>query len=433
MWWSCYVTPPTRAIALDELEEAARGRLLLLRTLAAYARAPRSKEELPTTAQNALSELDADPERDVTAHYALRLTVSRDPEHWEWFVRVESRLLRLRLGTMTPTQITEMLNSLGFQYQDLSRSDLRLLLTIQQLAWLDAVDQGSSRYFRVPFHEAARLVARRHVLLVNGFAWINENALKEIAVHHFKQILRAQLTALRRSLPAKKADMERLSPTLDKLLAESQSLHPARSILQPKNQLRVTPENIDQVAEKHFPLCMKHLHRKFRANHHLKYDGRVQYRMFLKGLGFSVHESMMFFRDEFTKVLPQVRFDREYAYHIRHSYGLEGSRKDYAPLDCQQIIQGSAPRHGQHHGCPFRHWDSATLTTELQRSGIPMNTVSSICLQAGRGDHQGACTRVFETLHHTPFVQLPHEREGLETRSNALHPNDWVRASLSLK
>ncbi|KAG6597949.1 tRNA pseudouridine(38-40) synthase [Phytophthora cinnamomi] len=148
------------------------------------------------------------------------------------------------------------------------------------------------------------------------------------------------MSDLQCAIPAQGQELERLAPILDGFIVEARALAGSASSMK-KNATRPKLEvaEIDRVAQKHFPLCMKQLHCKLRENHHLKYDGRVQYRMFLKGAGFSVHECIQFFRKEFTKAIPADRFDKEYTYHIRHSYGLEGSRKDYAPLDCEQIIE----------------------------------------------------------------------------------------------
>lgn len=41
-------------------------------------------------------------------------------------------------------------------------------------------------------------------------------------------------------------------------------------------------EMIDDLAKKHFPLCMKTLHDKLRRDNHLKHFGRLQYGLFLK-------------------------------------------------------------------------------------------------------------------------------------------------------
>ncbi|CAI5719074.1 unnamed protein product [Peronospora destructor] len=196
---------------------------------------------------------------------------------------------------------------------------------------------------------------------------------------------------------------------------------------------------IDQVAEKHFPLCMKQLHRKLRENHHLKYVGRVQYRMFLKGAGFSVHECIQFFRREFIKKIPAAKFDKEYTYHIRHSYGLEGSRKHYAPLDCERIISGSTPSHGQYHGCPFKHWDRVALQDELCRLGLSLHTSMAITQQASMGHCQSACKALFDETHpssaayntvHTCYKDtsaLP----GHPNVDIVIHPNLYLDASMA--
>lgn len=44
----------------------------------------------------------------------------------------------------------------------------------------------------------------------------------------------------------------------------------------------VTAEMIDDMAIKHWPLCMSHLHDCLRPDRHLKHFGRLQYGLFLK-------------------------------------------------------------------------------------------------------------------------------------------------------
>lgn len=44
----------------------------------------------------------------------------------------------------------------------------------------------------------------------------------------------------------------------------------------------ITADMIDELAQKHFPLCMRNLHRELRATDHLKHFGRLQYGLFLK-------------------------------------------------------------------------------------------------------------------------------------------------------
>lgn len=53
---------------------------------------------------------------------------------------------------------------------------------------------------------------------------------------------------------------------------------------------------------KHFPLCMQNLHRELRKNSHLKHYGRLQYTLFLKGIGLSLQECIVFWRKAFKLI-----------------------------------------------------------------------------------------------------------------------------------
>ena len=56
---------------------------------------------------------------------------------------------------------------------------------------------------------------------------------------------------------------------------------------------------------------------------------------------------------------------------LRHSYGLEGGRRNYKPPSCQQILTERPPGPGESHGCPYRHFDvEHNLIPTLQRTGV---------------------------------------------------------------
>lgn len=48
------------------------------------------------------------------------------------------------------------------------------------------------------------------------------------------------------------------------------------------NGEEITADMVDDLARKHFPLCMRNLHGSLRKDHHLKHYGRLQYGLFLK-------------------------------------------------------------------------------------------------------------------------------------------------------
>ncbi len=104
-------------------------------------------------------------------------------------------------------------------------------------------------------------------------------------------------------------------------------------------------------------------HKALSTNYHLKHNGRLQYGLFLKGLGLSLEDSLNFWKKHFCKKIPEDKFDKEYAYNIRHNYGKEGKRQDYPSWSCEKI-QGLPPiGPGQTHGCPFRTYGEEKLKT----------------------------------------------------------------------
>jgi DNA primase large subunit len=46
---------------------------------------------------------------------------------------------------------------------------------------------------------------------------------------------------------------------------------------------------------------MQQLHQGLKTAHHLKHGGRMQYGLFLKGIGLSLEEAMKFWRAEFSR------------------------------------------------------------------------------------------------------------------------------------
>lgn len=360
---------------------------------------------------------------------------------WQWLIDAESRLFALRLAQAGAEQSVVVLSELGLTYEG-ERGDADSQSATESSDWTGfhrSRPRQPARY-RVPFEHAGRLVRRRQVEMQRGFCLVPVEDMRYVAVHHFQAMLLRQMHVLRRSLLMVSNDESaRLDPVLGRVIASWQQDLVRQGVMGragSSTHARIKLNEVDSASETHFPLCMRHLHRKFRENHHLKYDGRVQYRMFLKGLGLSVQESLLFFRSEFVKVIGPAKFDKEYAYHIRHSYGLEGSRKDYSPLDCHQILSGPAPRHGQYHGCPFKHWDSETLRRELGRCGLSSDGASGgVAAEAASGRPQSACRALFDATHGVPYAQAiaqTHSAPFPASNTAVQHPNAYVDASIAV-
>jgi DNA primase large subunit len=59
-----------------------------------------------------------------------------------------------------------------------------------------------------------------------------------------------------------------------------------------------------------------------------------------------MEEALLFWRTEFAPRTPSDKFDKEYAYNIRHNYGREGKRTDYTAHKCvgpPGAVRGPAP------------------------------------------------------------------------------------------
>ena len=115
---------------------------------------------------------------------------------------------------------------------------------------------------------------------------------------------------------------------------------------------------------------MRILHEALKTHHHLKNSGRMQYGLFIKGIGVTMTDALSFWKTEFTKKIDLAKFDKEYAYSIRHTYGKEGKQTNYTPLGCPKIISSSVSA-GEYHGCAFKHMDQNSLRQKLFNYGVP--------------------------------------------------------------
>jgi len=71
-----------------------------------------------------------------------------------------------------------------------------------------------------------------------------------------------------------------------------------------------------QLSKASFPLCMQQLHSSLRLHHHLRHYGRLQYGLFLKGIGMSLEEALRFWKSEFTKIMDGDKVIMFYLTHI---------------------------------------------------------------------------------------------------------------------
>ncbi|CAN0161448.1 unnamed protein product, partial [Laminaria digitata] len=86
---------------------------------------------------------------------------------------------------------------------------------------------------------------------------------------------------------------------------------------------------------------------------------------------------------------------------------------------------GNPPGPGDHHGCPYRHYDQDHLSSLLsQQVRIGPADKDAILRQVKSKSYQLACQRHFEATH------KGHESTGVSTDGVGNHPNAWMHASM---
>lgn len=362
--------------------------------------------------------------RDEASHFILRLAfcgavpqeavfssttssssgLSGIEEGRRWFVNQEVALLRYRMQMIALEGRAERDDFIAHSLQALSTPDCPIqqvsreeLLSLQ--AELKALHPGfnidaaaNPVFYKVNWELVPDLVGRRAVLLRRGAAYVPQADCWSVVLSRFREELERGLAAVARTIPFIQDD--RIVPLLDALRRADYSLEAAAgngSAASAGDSL--TAGDIERVSAS-FPLCMQLLYRNLRVDHHLKFHGRQQFGLFLKSIGLSMEEALVFWRTAFAPKFSADQFAKEYAYNIRHNYGQEGKRANYASYSCAKICSGAGE-------CPYKHFAPERLASALEVFTGPAGKLTSVQIKevvalAAEGHSQVACTRVFE-------------------------------------
>ncbi|KAI1076612.1 DNA primase, large subunit [Whalleya microplaca] len=446
-----YETPPTADITLEQFEQWAIDRLRILAELEACSFRNKSLAEtaahmkplllkyLPLESNSsASSKLTAERQKDHYSHFILRLAFASTEDLRRRFSRVETMLFRLRLDDENLRERSAFVQSLSLDWEPLTEEE-RTKYASELLATSGAKKGAEEEnWFKVDWERVPDLVEGRRVFLKAGKAYVPSREQTSMVVAEFTQRLDRALELTSRALPRLDED-DRLTPILDHLsknFTTPDASYNSSSSAIPGAE--ISARNVDSLSS-HFPLCMQNLHRSLRRDAHLKHYGRLQYTLFLKGIGLNLEECLIFWRSSFHKVTDDT-FNKEYKYNIRHAYGDVGGDSNrrgggYSPFSCQKILTEHPPGPGEAHGCPYRHFNLENLTALLQGVGIADRSV----LQGVKADKENqkfhmACNRVFEYVHKNELKKA--KDEGIMTSAQLetiVHPNEYFKRSYLLK
>jgi len=309
---------------------------------------------------------------DHASHYILLLLCSRTVELREWFIKGEITLFRIRLKNLEKNEKENFVRSLHLKYPRATNQEFNECKKHDYYRYTRVI-------YKVPFELVSELVISRKILIKQGEAFIPFKDLDIVLSTIFEEHLRNNVDTAAKLKGLIESDFSYIFPLMDSLKERCQcDVHHWRdsSIIQENIRHTQVPS-----FAKYFPPCMFFLFSKLRENHHLKFDGRMQFGLYLKcGMGLSLKESLLFWEKSFFPRFNTIEFQRHYAYNIRHNYGKEGSRKDYNSLDCEKIQLFNEPSSFDHyHGCPFKHFSKVNLIKFLNQylDQYTKNSVSS--------------------------------------------------------
>ncbi|KAI5946127.1 DNA primase large subunit [Manis javanica] len=404
-----YLEPPSENVSLTEFENLAIDRVKLLKSVenlgVSYVK---GTEEYQTKLEAEIRKLkfsyrenledEYEPRRrDHISHFILRLAYCQSEDLRRWFIQQEMDLLRFRFNILPKDKIQNFLKDSHLQFEAISdeEKNIREQEIIASSPSLHGVKLEFESVYKIPFADALDLFRGRRVYLEDGFAYVPLRDIVAIILNEFRAKLSKALALTARSLPAVQSD-ERLQPLLNHL---SHS-YTGQDYNTQGNVGKISLDQIDSLSIKSFPPCMRQLHKALRENHHLRHGGRMQYGLFLKGIGLTLEQALQFWKQEFIKgKMDPDKFDKGYSYNIRHSFGKEGKRTDYTPFSCLKIILTSPPSQGDYHGCPFRHSDPELLKQKLQSYRVSSESISQILALVKETHYQVACQKYFEMIH----------------------------------
>ncbi|XP_018304460.1 DNA primase large subunit isoform X2 [Mycetomoellerius zeteki] len=332
--------------------------------------------------------------RDHISHFMLRSTVAFNEFKKSWFVKQEARLFKWRFTSLDNEGIRQFMCINNFDFRPISQNEKEKIREYLQMSSPNINDVDNTQFYRIPFFHVANLIRKRKVFVMHGEAFVPKQEMAFVFVSHFRRILISSFEVAREAR-ANLYNDERFTHIfayLENILTQSTVFTREQGM-----QQYTSLNQLDELAETSYPLCMRVLHKALRKNHHLTHGGRIQYCLFLKGMGLSLSDAMTFWKDEFMKIMDDTAF-KEYKYYIRFIFGKEGSHRDYQPYKCLRILKSIiGPR--DYHGCPFKHMLHDILEDELTDCGFNALERSEIMKLSKDGQYFAACNKYYEIKH----------------------------------
>lgn len=332
---------------------------------------------------------------DVSSHFILALIMSRSESEIQWFIRQEAKLFKLRID-QNNYSMYKILLKLGIKLNQYNSKENKEV-DINKINFRNIKNEVTKIYY-CRFEDAYNLVPTHDFYLHKGYIYIPENDLPLLFRMVFESKLEQTINKIKTRSNKLKENL-RIRDIITNFDRQKQYLlneetRNLRKEMPVDQKLRIM-EDVDKLSEKAFPLCMLLIERHLNAKSHLTHFGRLQYTLFLKGAGLPVDQALKFFQEKYSKLTPLDKFEKEYAYGIRHAYGLEGKRLDYSPFSCERILKFNTPIGKECHGCPFKTYSVENLKKILSTCHLEATDIEEILNKKKNNEFQLACSLMF--------------------------------------
>jgi len=479
---SFYAEPPNYELSLDEFEEFALARLKVLRTIEELRTRNVTGIEFRKQLQKAIEEnlkpsltsssssssssttskhkpkqmaQQAKKKQDIASHFILRAAYCKTEDLRRWFMTQETTLFKYQLEKLAESSSSSSLhhfllqNDLHFEaITEEEKNKIKPFLLLIPMAGNGSGSQSSTTYntyndykvpslnevstttyFKIHFSEASDLIAKRQCYVSKGYAYVPMPKLVSIITAKFRIHLSKSLAKASRVFNQVNEEYPPIAPLLQNMNSQYTGKDyngQDQNGIGGNGTYDLTANNIESFVPS-MPLCMMQSHNGLKQDSKLRHHGRLQYGLFLKGAGMNMEESLIFFQQQFTKIMSGEKFQKEYSYNIRHMYGKEGKRTSYSAYNCQKIIMGTPPNTGDHHGCPYKHYDRDHLASVLSKLKIGSAIDRAEILNLKQGRHFNlACQKHFDVMH--PNAKSV---KAIDLTGVGDHPNAWYRASVA--
>ncbi len=409
--------------------------------------------------QNSLHARQLRKKRDVASHFILRAAYCKTEELRRWFLSQETFLFKYQLDKLAESPTGGQLlrkflneNELLFDIvSDEEKAKVKTFLmqiatwksysagggnggganngdssTKPQLQVPSIQDVNNTIYFKIHFSEASDLIAKRQCYVHKGYAYVPLPKIVSIVTAKFRRNLSLSLAKASRVFDHVSKEYAPVAPLLQSMHSQYTGEEYTGANNKQLGDYQLNAHNVDEYASS-MPLCMSQLHTGLKQDSKLRHHARWQYGLFLKGAGMTMEESLIFFQQHFTKIMSSDKFQKEYSYNIRHMYGKEGKRTNYSALNCSKIIMGAAPSGGDHHGCPYKHYDTDHLSSLLNKMKIGTVTERTQIMALKKNGHYNlACLEHLKATH--PDIS---SMKNIDMKDVGSHPNSWYAASVA--